>query len=131
MWFHIVWHISTNILKDCAMPSSGYKTKIVEILIHIFKSFQVTARTHHTVFLSSAVSSLWFHDHSCMAVPSLKWLVTDLSPQRPGSNPRPVYMGFMVDRLALGQVFLLSILIFACQYLLMYHTHISSTTESM
>ena len=126
MWFHIVLHVSTNILKDCAMPSSGYKTKLVEILVHIFKSFQATATTHHTECLSSALSSLWFCGHSCIAVPWLKWLVTDLSPQRPGTNPRLVYMWFLLDRLALGQVFLwvfwfLSVSIF----LSMLHTRVS------
>lgn len=127
MWFHTVLHVSTNILKDCAMPSSGYKTKVVEILVHLFRSFQVTARTHHTVCLSSAVSSLWFHYHSCMAVPWPKWLVTDPSTQRHGTNPRPVYMGFILHRLALGQIFLwvFWFLPAASIFLSMLHTHIS------
>ena len=41
------------------------------------------------------------------AVPSLRLLVAVLSLQRPGFNPRPVRMGFMVDIVAMGQVLLL------------------------
>lgn len=126
MWFHIVLHVLTNILKDCAIPSSGYRTKVVEILVHVFKSFQVNARTHHTVCLSSALSSLWLHGHSCIAVPWLNWLVTDPSPQRPGTNLRPVYMGLLLDRLARGQVFLWVFLFLPVSiFLSMLHTGIS------
>jgi hypothetical protein len=41
-----------------------------------------------------------------MAVPWLKEFVTDLLPQRPGFDPRLVHVGFVVDEVALGQVFL-------------------------
>jgi len=36
----------------------------------------------------------------------LKRLVAGLSPRRPGFNSRPVYVGFVADKFALGQVFL-------------------------
>jgi hypothetical protein len=41
-----------------------------------------------------------------MAVPWLRRLVADLSPQRPGFDPGSAHVGFVVDKLALGQVFL-------------------------
>jgi hypothetical protein len=44
--------------------------------------------------------------HHIMAVPWLRRLVAGLSPRRPGFNPGPVHVGFMVDKVALGQVFL-------------------------
>jgi hypothetical protein len=40
------------------------------------------------------------------AVPWLRLLVAGLSPQRPGFAPRSIHVGFVVDRVALGQVFL-------------------------
>jgi hypothetical protein len=40
-----------------------------------------------------------------LAVPWLKRLEFGLSLCRPGFNLRPVLVGFMVDKLALGQVF--------------------------
>jgi hypothetical protein len=40
------------------------------------------------------------------AVPWLKLLVAGLSPLRFGFEPSSVYVGFVVDRVALGQVFL-------------------------
>jgi hypothetical protein len=35
-----------------------------------------------------------------------KWLVSGHSLQRPGFNPIPAHMGYVVDREALGKVFL-------------------------
>jgi len=35
-------------------------------------------------------------------MPWLKWLVTDLSPQRLGFDPRPVHVVFVVDKVTLG-----------------------------
>jgi hypothetical protein len=40
------------------------------------------------------------------AVPWLRRLVTSPSPQRPRFMPRSVHVGFVVDKVALGQVFL-------------------------
>jgi hypothetical protein len=39
------------------------------------------------------------------AVPLLRRLVTGLSPRRPWFDPRSVHVGFVVDKVALGQVF--------------------------
>jgi hypothetical protein len=41
-----------------------------------------------------------------MAVPWLRRLVAGLSPRRPGFDSGSVHIGFVVDRVALGQVFL-------------------------
>jgi hypothetical protein len=51
-----------------------------------------------------------------MAVPSLRRLVAGLSPQRPGFDPGSVHVRFVVDKLALGQVFSPSTLVFLCQF---------------
>jgi hypothetical protein len=37
-------------------------------------------------------------------VPWLKWLVAVLSPSRPGFAPGSVHVGFVVDKVVLGQV---------------------------
>jgi hypothetical protein len=39
-----------------------------------------------------------------MAVPWLRWLVTGLSPRRPGFAPGSIHVGFAVDKVALGHV---------------------------
>jgi hypothetical protein len=39
------------------------------------------------------------------AVPQLKRLVAGFPPRRPGFDPRSGYVGFVVDKVALGQVF--------------------------
>jgi hypothetical protein len=39
------------------------------------------------------------------AVPWLRLLVAGLSPRRPGFNPGSVHVGFVVDKVAQGQVF--------------------------
>jgi hypothetical protein len=44
----------------------------------------------------------------------LKQLVASLSLQRPRFTPESIHMGFMVDIVVLGQVSLLSSLIFPC-----------------
>jgi hypothetical protein len=41
-----------------------------------------------------------------LAMPKLRWLVTDLSLQIPQSNPRAVHVGFVVDRMVQEQIFL-------------------------
>jgi hypothetical protein len=40
-----------------------------------------------------------------MSVPWLRRLVAGLSPRRPGSDPGSVHVGFLVDKMALGQIF--------------------------
>jgi hypothetical protein len=41
-----------------------------------------------------------------LAVPWLRSLVVGLSPRRPGFTPGSIHVGFVVDKVALGQVFL-------------------------
>jgi hypothetical protein len=42
----------------------------------------------------------------CGAVPWLRRLVAGLSPRRPGFDPGSVHLGFVVDKVVLGQVLL-------------------------
>jgi hypothetical protein len=50
----------------------------------------------------------WEFEQACRqkVMPWLRWLVTGLSPRRPRFAPWPVPVGFMVDKVALGQGFL-------------------------
>ena len=41
----------------------------------------------------------------CRAVQWFRRLVAGISPRRPGFDPGPVHVGFMLDKVALGQVF--------------------------
>jgi hypothetical protein len=50
------------------------------------------------------------------AVPWLRRLVAGLSPRRPGFDPGSLHVGFMVDKVALGQVFSPSTSAFPCQF---------------
>jgi hypothetical protein len=51
-----------------------------------------------------------------MAVPWLRRLVAGLSPRRPGFDPGSVHVGFVVDKVALGQVFPPCSSVFPCQF---------------
>jgi hypothetical protein len=61
------------------------------------------------------------------SVPWLRRLVSGLSSRRDGFAPRSVHVGFVMKKLALGQVFL-RFLRFPCQYhsTVAVHTHVSS-----
>jgi hypothetical protein len=50
------------------------------------------------------------------AVPWLRLLVADLSPRRAGFDPGSVHVGFVVNKVGLGQVFSPSISVFPCQF---------------
>jgi hypothetical protein len=99
------------------MPSLGYKTKVVEILVHIFKSFQATATTHHAECLSSAVSSpliSWSFLHCCaMAQVVSHWPVTTEAWYQSQACLHVIFVG----QIGTETGFPLSILIFVCQYL--------------
>jgi hypothetical protein len=56
-----------------------------------------------SVLSSSRKNKLW-------AVPWQRSLVAGLSPRRPGFAPGSIYVGFVVDKVTLGQVFLLVLL---------------------
>jgi hypothetical protein len=61
-------------------------------------------------------------------VPWLRRLVAGLSPRRPGFVPRSLYVGFVVDKVALGQALLRVILFYhsPCHFTVALHTHVSS-----
>jgi hypothetical protein len=50
------------------------------------------------------------------AVPWLKRLVAGITSRRPGFAPGSVYVGFVADKVALGQVFIRVLRVFPCQY---------------
>jgi hypothetical protein len=62
-----------------------------------------------------------------MAVPWIRQLVANLPTQRRGLTPVPGHVGFVVDKVALGRVFL-RVIQFYCQYhsTVALHIHISS-----
>jgi hypothetical protein len=62
-----------------------------------------------------------------LVVPELRRLVAGFSPQRPGFEPRSGHVGFVVDKVALGQVFS-EYFGFPCQFsfLGLLRTHLSS-----
>ena len=45
-------------------------------------------------------------NYNCRTVPWLRRLVAGFSPRRPGFDPVSVHVGFVVDKVALGRVFL-------------------------
>ena len=49
-------------------------------------------------------------------MPWLRRLVTGLSPRRPGFDSGSVHVGFVVDKVTLGQVFSRSTFVFPCQF---------------
>jgi hypothetical protein len=53
--------------------------------------------------------TMWLHAHGSKyyikAVPWLRRLAAGLPPRRPGFDPGSVHVGFVVDKVALGQVF--------------------------
>jgi hypothetical protein len=50
------------------------------------------------------------------SMPWLRQLVAGLSPRRPGLDPGSVHVGFVVDKVVLGQVFFPSTSVFPCQF---------------
>jgi hypothetical protein len=69
-------------------------------------------------YLPRAVASspTYFSIFPSMAVPWLRRLVASLSPWRPGFDIRSVHVEFVVDKVALGQVFPPSTSVFPCQF---------------
>jgi hypothetical protein len=65
----------------------------MQLIYIIFKNYLLPA------------SLLLYYQHRPLAVPWLRRLVAGLSPWRPGFDPGSVHVGFVVDKVALGQVF--------------------------
>jgi hypothetical protein len=65
------------------------------------------------------------HDTQFRSLPWLGGSFAILSPQRPGSNPRPVSVRFVVDNMALEQVFLQVLLFYPVSIIPpLLHTHL-------
>jgi hypothetical protein len=96
--------------------------------------FNLTGTRHSTLSnVSECVCVcvyIYIYIYICCAVaaPWLRWLVADQSPRSPGFAPDSTHMGFVVDKVALGQIFLRVLRVFSCQYhsTVVIHTHISS-----
>jgi hypothetical protein len=75
----------------------------------VYKSFasEIFMLAHHRLplFINFSVSRQQV-SKNCGAVPWLRLLVAGLLLQRPKFSPRLVQMGFVVHKVALGQVFL-------------------------
>jgi hypothetical protein len=56
-----------------------------------------------------------------MVVPQLRWLVAGFPPRRPGFEPRSGRVGYVVDKVALGQV-IFEYLGFPCHF--SFHRHL-------
>jgi hypothetical protein len=52
-----------------------------------------------------------------MGVPWLRRLVAGLSPRKPGFDPGSVHVGFVVHKVALGQVFLRALRFFPVNFI--------------
>jgi hypothetical protein len=63
---------------------------------------------HHKPLLSATVIY--------QTVPWLRQLFASLSPQSPGFNPKSICVGFLVERVTLGQVFVPVLQFFHSQY---------------
>jgi len=58
------------------------------------------------LFSINSIRLILLFIYPCWAVPWLRLLVAGLSPWRSEFNPRPGQLGFVVDKMALGQVLL-------------------------
>jgi hypothetical protein len=88
--------------------SSSVRTRILRHL-----SLQWLIPSHTSGFRRGVVQMGWVGcletsvtNHQPRAVPWLRRLVAGLLLRRPGFDPGSVHVGFMVDKVALGQVFL-------------------------
>jgi hypothetical protein len=76
-----------------------------------YQRFDTTYRSH---FQGSRIT--WGNSRLLLAVPWLRRLVAGLPPRRPGFDPASIHVGFVVDKVALGHVFLPSTSVSPCQY---------------
>ena len=77
-------------------------------LVNAVSSLRVSKNTGNFLTIWGPVSDSrrsLFNGVSYYVVPWLRRLVTDLLPRRRGFNPRPYYVGFVVDKATSGQVF--------------------------
>jgi hypothetical protein len=65
----------------------------------------VDVGTQRVTFMVQTFIDICFTDDS-VAVPWLRWLVVGLSLRSPGFSLGSIHVGFVVDKVALGQVFL-------------------------
>jgi hypothetical protein len=86
-----------NSLKSSAIENAAASTNRVDVL----PSHTVS----HLIFTALIITDIIGIFDGSKAVQWLRRLVAGLSPRRPGFDPGPVHVGFVVDKVALGQVF--------------------------
>jgi len=113
-WHLTLWVLSLE-LASCHL--SGVQNR--EVTSNFFENLCTSGciNFHRSIIyvVSVSLSSfyIWTQTHqqeSEGAMPWLRWLVTGLSLQKPGFNPRPFSVGFRVDKVGLGQSFLMVLL---------------------
>lgn len=72
--------------------------------ISIYRRFECVFCVHLQGFVRSVVTFL--QHYTAAVVLWVRWLVADLSSRRSGFDPRPFHVGFMVDKVLLGSLFL-------------------------
>jgi hypothetical protein len=96
-----IW--ATNCLFFYSFVTKGYK-KIGHLLCRACQStslFTHKTTTANKIFIKSDITELYRNK----AVPQLKRLVAGFPPRRPRFEPGSSHVGFLVDKVALGQVF--------------------------
>ena len=100
---------STLLIQDaCAMFVEQCRRKTLTITSVLTRELQfffkyMRFKVHYWKRLMSRLNRLV--KCKLMSVPRLRRLVAGLSPRRPGFDPVSVQVGFVVDKVALGQVF--------------------------
>jgi hypothetical protein len=104
-----------NLLADMKLITFTESTVGYELQITIYVAGHLTpCSCLASVRVLSSLHFLYCIILFLMAVPWLRWLVAGHSPRRSGFAPGSIHVGFMVDKIALRQVFL-RVLRFPCQ----------------
>jgi hypothetical protein len=103
------------------MAFTEYRILLDMLFLIVFHIFIMSAFHWWFTFICHSTTGVWQVWSSnvlimvYLAVPWLRRLVAGLSPWRPEFTPRSIHVGFVVDKVALGQVFL-RVLQFSHQY---------------
>lgn len=72
--------------------------------VWIYRRFEGACCAHLQGFLRSVI--IFLQHYTAAVVLWVRWLVAYLSSRRSGFDPRPFHLGFMVDKVLLGSLFL-------------------------
>jgi hypothetical protein len=93
----------TSTLRMEAIYFSEILARINETIHHITSKGRSVQTIFWTVFfeyLKRLWIGMWYQSSANM----VRWLDAGLSPRRPGFDPRPVHVGFVVEKVTQGQV---------------------------